>query len=287
MTTTIDLIQAKLATIPDVGSKLGTFVRMSGMLAVVNVGSSSVTIPVSGFYPPIEGMSVQLERRNGALIVTGPSQQLPALGVMTSAGTPKATVLAGGVEYTLGMRDTYTPTIGDDVEINWFSGLIQGKVKGLTVALEPEENQPVPPSRFENLLIQAADSGSYISRWWTNDVYNGDSNTGAWFYASRVADALRGATITKAEINLNPRQASGNSPQVGTHTSGSKPSGNVAVSNQVPLEPRSGWVEIPLSWMAVLQAGGGIGVTRSGYTIWRGTDADRGLSGALRFTGTR
>ena len=285
MASATEQIQAKLATIPDVGSKLGTFVRMSGMLAVVNVGLSSVTIPVSGFYPPIEGMSVQLERRNGALIVTGPSQQLPALGVMTSAGTPKATVLAGGVEYTLGMRDTYTPTIGDDVEINWFSGLIQGKVKGLTVALEPEENQPAPPSRFENLLIQAADSGSYISRWWTNDVYNGDNNTGAWFYGSRVADALRGASVTKAEIYLNPRQASGNSPQVGTHTSGSK-GGNVTVSNQVGLEPRSGWVQIPLSWVAALQAGGGIGVTRSGYTIWRGTGSDA-LSGALRFTGTR
>ena len=286
MASATEQIQAKLATIPDVGSKLGTFVRMSGMLAVVNVGLSSVTIPVSGFYPPIEGMSVQLERRNGQLIVTGPSQQLPALGVMTSAGTPKATVMAGGVEYTLGMRDTYTPTIGDDVEINWFSGLIQGKVKGLTVALEPEENQPVPPSRFENLLIQAADSGSYISRWWTNDVYNGDNNTGAWFYGSRVADALRGATVSKIEIYLNPRQASGNSPQVGTHTSGSKPGGNVAVSGQVALEPRSGWVELEPSWAAVLQSGGGIGVTRSGYTIWRGTGSDA-LSGALRFTGTR
>ena len=286
MASATEQILSKLATIPDVGSKLGTFIRMSGQLAVVNVGSSAITIPVSGFYPPIANMSVQLERRNGALIVTGPSQQLPALGVMTSAGTPKATVLAGGVEYTLGMRDTYTPTIGDDVEINWFSGLIQGKVKGLAVVVPPLENPPATSAPFENLLIQAADSGSYISRWWTNDVYNGDNNTGAWFYASRVADALRGATVSKIEIYLNPRQASGNSPQVGTHTSGSKPGGNVAVSNQVGLEPRTGWVQLPLSWAAVLQAGGGIGVTRSGYTIWRGTGSDA-LSGALRFSGTR
>ena len=116
-------------------------------------------------------------------------------------------------------------------------------------------------------------------------MYNGDNNTGAWFYASRVADALRGASVTKGEIYLNPRQASGSSPQVGTHTDGAK-GGNVTVSNQVGLEPRSGWVEFPLSWLPALLAGGGIGVTRSGYTIWRGTGSDA-LSGALRFTGTR
>jgi len=281
-----EIILRKLATIPDVASKLGTFVRMSGQLAVVNVGGSTVSVPVSGFYPPIAGMSVQLERRNGSLIITGPSKQLPALGVMTSSGTPKATVLAGGVEYTLGMRDTYAPTIGDDVEINWFSGLIQGKVKGVTVVAPPVENPPVTNVAFSNLMIQAADSGSYISRWWTNDVYNGNSNTGAWFYGARVADGLRGATITKIEIFLNPRRASGYAPQVGTHTSGGKPGGNVTVSNQVGLEPRSGWVQLPTSWAGVLQAGGGIGVTPSGYTIWRGTGSDA-LSGALRFSGTR
>jgi len=286
MSTGDEIILARLATIPDVASKLGVFVRMSGQLAVVNVGDSSVAVPVSGFYPPIKGMAVQLERRNGSLIVTGPSKQLPALGVMTSSGTPKATVLAGGIEYTLGMRDTYTPTIGDDVEINWFSGLIQGKVKGLAVVESPIENPPATSAPFENLRIMAAGSGSYISRWWSNDVYNGDNNTGAWFYESRVADGLRGATISKIEIYLNPRRASGYAPQVGTHTSGSKPGGNVSVSNQVGLEPRSGWVELPLSWAAVLLAGGGIGVTPSGYTIWRGTGSDA-YSGALRFSGTR
>jgi hypothetical protein len=286
VSTADELILKQLKAIPDVASKLGVFVRMNGPLAVVNVGKSIVSIPVSGFYSPIAGMSVQLERRNGSLIVTGPSKQLPALGVMTSSGTPKATVLAGGIEYTLGMRDTYTPTIGDDVEINWFSGLIQGKVKGLAVVAAPIENPPATSTPFSNLRIMAETSGSYISRWWSNDVYNGDNNTGAWFYGARVADGLRGAVISKIEIYLNPRRASGYAPQVGTHASSAKPGGNVTVSNQVGLEPRSGWVELPLSWAGVLQAGGGIGVTPSGYTIWRGTGSDA-LSGALRFSGTR
>jgi len=286
MSTADELILKQLKTIPDVASKLGVFVRMSGQLAVINVGGSTISVPVSGFYPPIAGMSVQLERRNGSLIVTGPSKQLPALGVMTSSGTPKATVLAGGIEYTLGMRDTYTPTIGDDVEINWFSGLIQGKVKGLAAVTPTFENPPAGSAPFENLRIMAETSGSYIERWWTNDVYNGNSNTGAWFYGARVADGLRGATISKIEIYLNPRRASGYAPQVGTHTSGSKPGGNVTVSNQVALEPRSGWVELDAAWAGILQAGGGIGVTPSGYTIWRGTGSDA-LSGALRFSGTR
>jgi hypothetical protein len=286
MVTANELIIAKLDTMPDVASKLGTFVRMEGVLAVVNIGERSVTIPCVGFYPPIANMSVQLERRNGALIVTGPSTQNPPLGVITAGGTPKATVVCGGVEYILGMRDEYVPVIGDDVEINWTTGLIQGKVKGLAVVAPPTENAPSAPVTFTDLVIMAADSGSYISRWWTSDVYNGNSNTGAWFYGSRVTDAIPGASITKIEIFLNPRQASGNAPQVGHHTSAAKPAGNVTVTGQIALASRSGWVTLPTDWAAGLQAGGGIGVTPSGYTIWRGLASDA-MSGALRFSGTR
>ncbi|TFD27529.1 hypothetical protein [Cryobacterium cryoconiti] len=285
MASDTELILNKLATIPDVGSKLGVFVRMEGVLAVVNVGDRAVTLPCTGFYPPVEGMSVQLERRNGALIVTGPAAQLAPLGVIKAGGSPKCTVLVSGIEHMLGYRDGYVPAIGDDVEINWATGIIQGKVTSVPVTVMPTENQSAAPVAFGNLLVMAAQSGSFNGRWWTNDVYNGDNNTGAWFYSSRVADALRGATVTKVEIFLNPRQASGNSPQIGTHPSGSM-GGNVAVSGQIALEPRSGWVQIPLAWVAALMAGGGIGVTRSGYTIWRGTGSDA-LSGALRFTGTR
>jgi hypothetical protein len=260
-----DLVLNRLATIPTVGSKLGVFLRMDGPLAVVNLGDSVIAIPVSGFFPPIAGMSVQIEARNGRLIVTGPSAPLPSVGVVTAGGSPKCTVTAGGTEYLLGYVTGYTPVVGDTVGIDWTKPWIQGKFSAAPVAAPPLENPAPSP---------------------TTDVYNGNSNTGAWFYGSRVADALRGATVTKIEIFLNPRQASGNAPQVGTHASGSKPGGNLTVSGQIALEPRSGWVQLPIAWAAVLQAGGGIGVTKSGYTIWRGLASDA-MSGALRFSGTR
>lgn len=283
-----ELILNQLATIPDVGYKLGVFVRMEGVLAVVNVGDRAVAIPCTGFYPPVEGMTVQLERRNGALIVTGPATQLPPLGTITAGGSPKCSVDAGGVIYVLAYRDGYVPTVGDPVEINWATAVIQGKLSVAPVA--PVAPAPVNSGgqggTFENLLVMAAGSGSFNGRWWTSDVYNGDNNTGAWFYESRVQDALRGTTPTKIEIFLNPRQASGSSPQVGLHTANSTPGGNVTVSSQIALEPRSGWVQLPTEWAMALRDGGGIGVTRSGYTVWRGLSSDA-MSGALRFSGTR
>lgn len=287
MASDTELIMNRLATIPTVSSKLGRFIRMVGSLALVNVGDRSVTIPCSGFYPPVADMPVQLERRDGSLIVTGPSQQLPPLGKIKAGGTPKATVTVDGTDYTLGYRDGYTPAIGDDVEVNWTSGIIQGKITTVPVAAAPVVNPPTELVTFTNLVVMAADSGSYNSRWWTNDVYNGDNNTGAWFYGSRVVDALRGSTPTKVEIFLNPRQSSGYAPQVGVHGSATKPGGDVTVSGQVAIEPRSGWVELPLSFaLALRDATNGIGVTPSGYTIWRGVQADA-MSGALRFSGTR
>jgi hypothetical protein len=286
MANPMDLLLRRLATIPTVGSKLGVFLRMDGPLAVVNVGDSVIAIPVSGFFPPIAGMSVQIEARNGRLILTGPSAPLPNVGVVSAGGSPKCTVIAGGTEYLLGYVSGYVPVVGDTVGIDWTKPWIQGKFSAVPVAAPPLENPAPAPTKFENLVVMSADSGSFIERWWTSDVYNGNSNTGAWFYGPRVADALRGATVTKIEIFLNPRQASGNAPQVGTHTFGDKPGGNVAVSGQIGLEPRSGWVQLPLGWAGVLQAGGGIGVTRSGYTIWRGLASDA-MSGALRFSGAR
>jgi len=287
MATDTELILNRLAAIPDVGHKLGVFVRMDGVLAVVNVGDRAVTIPSTGFYPPVEGMTVQLERRNGALIVTGPASQLPPLGTITAGGSPKCSVDAGGIVYVLAYRDGYVPTIGDPVEINWATGVIQGKLSVAPVATPAIPNPGGQGGAFENLLVMASGSGSFNGRWWTSDVYNGDNNTGAWFYGPRIRDALRGTTPSKIEIFLNPRLASGNSPQVGLHSSASTPGGNVSVGSQTALEPRSGWVELPTWWALSLRDGdGGIGVTPSGYTVWRGLSADA-MSGALRFSGRR
>ncbi|WP_022886354.1 hypothetical protein [Glaciibacter superstes] len=287
MASDTDLILNRLATIPDVGHKLGIFVRMDGALAVVNVGDRSVAIPCSGYYPPVVGMAVQLERRLGALIVTGPSAQLNPIGKIKAGGAPKCTVTVDGIDYVLGLRSSYTPVVGDDVEINWTTGIIQGKITATPVAPDTGQNPGGGGGPFSDLVVMAEGSGSYNGGWWTNDVYNGDNNVGAWFYGTRVADALRGTQPTSMEIFLNPRQASGNAPMIGWHGSSTFLGGAVSVAFEVPVEPRSGWVALPVDFAIRLRDfGGGIGVTPSGYTIWRGTQSD-GLSGALRFAGTR
>jgi len=74
---------------------------------------------------------------------------------------------------------------------------------------------------------------------------------------------------------------------IGTHGYAAKPGGYTGISGQVPLAQRSGWVDLPLSFVTALAAGGGIAVTSgSGDSQWAGTQRDR-LSGALRFQGTR
>jgi len=287
MASSTDLILSRLATIPDVSQQTAIFVRMEGPLAVVNIGDRSVSIASSGFYPPLAGMVVQLERRNGQLLLTGPAVPLDPMGVMVSAGTPKALVNSGGVEYLLGLRAGYSPVVGDAVEINWSTAIIQGKV---TVAAVPVETLPNPPAAAGPLStdpVLAEGSGSYQGRWWMNDVWASNNNDGAWFYGGRVQSALAGATMSKIEIYLPLMSQIGNVP-IGVHSSATQPGGPVTSSMLTALGNRAGWVELPIAFADYLRdnAGGIFVQGGTGSNRWRGTQKDS-LSGALRFQGTR
>lgn len=288
MRSSTDLILSRLATIPDVGHLLATFVSMSGPLAVVNIGDRAVAIPCAGFYPPVAGMSVQVERRNGALVVTGPAVPLAPLGVISAGGSPLATVTVGGLDYTLGYRAGYTPVIGDTVEINWATGIIQGKITTATAVVAPVVNAPSGGGSLSTAPVLATNSGRYLTRWWGNDPWASDNNDGAWVYGSAVRNALRGSTPTRIEAYL-PLLSQIGTCQIGVHSSGSLPAGPVTSSLLTALNPTSGWVRLPLSFATFLRDNtGGIFVTAggSGYLQWKGTQRDR-LSGALRFQGTR
>lgn len=67
-------ISKKLAAIPDVSRRTALFVGMSNGFAVVNVGTTKITVPCVGFTPPVPGIVVQLERRNGQWVVLGPAR---------------------------------------------------------------------------------------------------------------------------------------------------------------------------------------------------------------------
>lgn len=269
-------------------SEVAVFVRMSGRFAVINIGTSTIEAPCVGFYPPVAGMPVRVDWVGGSPAVTGPVTPLNPLGVISGTGTPKATVTVDGVEYMLFYRDGYTPTVGDQVEINWVTGVIQGKVTGSEAPESPgESGGGAVPFR---VTVRAANSGRFQSGsgWWGNDPWASASNDGIWVYGNRVRDAVGSGSVTRIQIYL-PLQQQVGPASVGVHPHAWMPPGAPAIGSLVDLPQgrRSGWQSLPVSFGTYVAAGGrGIAVADGGYNIWRGTRADS-LSGALRISGTR
>lgn len=289
--TDADDVALRLAEASSTRSETGVLVRMEGRFAVVNIGTSTVTVPCVGFYPPVVGMAVRVDWVNGSPAVTGPVKPLNPLGKITATGTPRATVTVDGVPYLLYYRSGYTPVVNHNVEINWATGVIQGQVTGVNTPTAPGENGggTVP---FE-VVVRAGNSGRYQSGsgWWGRGPWASSSNNGIWTYEGRVHDAVGSGVVSRVDIYL-PLVSEVGLASIGTHDYGAIPGGAPVISSPtaLPLGGRSGWVTLPGAFGPYLAAGGrGIGVTApggSGYTRWRGVDED-GLSGALRITGTR
>lgn len=272
-------------------SETGTFVRMSGRFAVVNIGTSTVTIPCVGFYPPVTGMAVRVDWVSGSPAVTGPVRPLSPLGKITATGSPRATVTVDGTAYLLYFRAGYTPALNDDVEINWATGIIQGPVTGVNTPEAPGEAGG--GSAPFTVTVRAANSGRYQSGsgWWGRAPWASSSNDGIWVYGNRVRDAVGTGVVSRVDIYL-PLIGEVGLASIGLHAHPSIPGGAPSIGSlsAMALGQRSGWRTLPGSFGAYLAAGGrGVGVLApggGGYTRWRGVDEDS-LSGALRITGTR
>lgn len=289
-----DVVARRMALLTSARSETGVFVRMDGRFAVVNIGTSTVTIPCIGFYPPVAGMPVRVDWVNGSPATTGPVRPLNPLGVITAPGTPRATVSVDGVEYSLYYRDGYTPTVDDQVEINWATGIIQGKITGSETPDTPGESGGGSGTPFD-VTVYAAGSGRYQpgSGWWSNDPRASTSNQGAWVYGSRISDAVGAGTVTEAYVFLPLRSQVGLA-SIGVHDHPYIPGGAPYIYPSslaaLPLGGRNGWITLTASVGQYLAAGGrGLGVlapTGNGDTVWRGTASDA-LSGAVRLVGVR
>lgn len=284
-----DRVAQIAATIPSIRSETATFVRMDGPFAVVNVGPNTIRVPNVGWVPPVAGMVVQVEWRDGRPIVTGPAVALSPVGEITGTGTPRATVRVDGVDYMLFIRSGYTPALGDVVTVNWQTGIIEGAVTGREEPPAPVV-EPPPITRFQDLPVMAWKSGRYQTSWWSSDPRASNSNRGIWVYGTRVQDALRGSQIERMFVYLPLVQELGNCA-IGLAHHGDIPAGAPTITDafSLPVGQRSGWVELPAWWGGWLRDNlGGIGVTApgGGDNIWRGVPADTS-SGKLSFTGTR
>lgn len=271
-------------------SEAGIFVRMDGRLAVVNIGPATVTIPCVGFYPPVAGMAVRVDWVNGSPSVAGPVKPLNPLGRITATGTPRATVTVDGTPYLLYYRSGYTPALNDDVEVNWATGIIQGKVTGMETPTAPGESGG--GSTPFTVQIRAAASGRFDSNtsdWWGNDPWASNNNVGIWTYENRVPDAIGAATITGVRVYA-PLIREAGTASIGVHPHFAIPGGAPTITSLIPMDlgQRNGWINLPLNFGTYLQAGGrGIGVASptSGNTQWRGVAGDA-FSGALEISGT-
>lgn len=286
-----DLINKALSSIPTVTSKLAIFVQRVGFRVVVNIGATSATLPFVGTYLPPPGFAVQLEYRPTGWVVTGPALPLPAEGVVTGTGSPRATVTAWGTAYTLRYRDGYTPVLNDLVSISWNGegeGWIIGKLTASSSATGPSANGAATGQKVRPPAFTAIDSGTYRagSGWWTRTV-RANVDDGAWFYGTKIRDSIPDtATPTRARIYLPILEINIDAPgQLRLHTHRKKPAGAPSFTGSAyPVPAVSGWRDIPLSWIDFLKANdGGIGFDGGGFWIVRGTDTDA-QSGALDIT---
>lgn len=285
-----------LAGVPKVTAKVGTFIEMDGPLAVVTVGSSVLRLPLEGWYPPIPGEPVRIQSVDGNMRVTGPNRALNPRGEI-SATAPvdplKAVVTVDGVDYEMSWAGSYTPMTGDVVVINWNVPIILGEESTAPTPTVPD-TPTLPSSSFDNLLVQATSSGGYFGGTLRrDDPWASPSNDGAWFYSGGLS-ALAGANITRVEIYLplfyDANYGSGDLCQVGRHGNQDRPGTTPSLSALTTLSPESGWVGLPADWGNHFRDnpsnGVGVIVPSSGFFRWRGVPSD-GMSGALRFAGTR
>lgn len=288
-----EVLARRMAQQTTARSETGQFVRMDGGLAVVNIGTSTVTIPCVGFYPPVAGMSVRVDWVNGSPAATGPVRPLNPLGVITAPGTPRSTVSVDGVEYSLFYRDGYVPAVDDQVEINWATGIIQGKITGSDTPDTPGESGG--GSTPFDVTVLAAGSSRYQSGsgWWGNDPWASSSNQGIWVYGSRISDAVGAGTVTEAYVFL-PLISQVGLAAIGAHDYASIPGGGPYILPSslidLPLGGRNGWIALTPSVGQYIAAGSrGLGVLApggGGYTRWYGTSSDA-MSGAVRLIGVR
>jgi hypothetical protein len=283
-------ISELLAAVPSLQSKVGVFVSRQGNQVTVNVGETTVTLPFTGITLPPPGHPVRIESRSGTLVVTGAARPLPGQGIITAAGSPTATVTAWDVAYQLPFRAGYTPAVNDQVDISWSAdgGIIQGSLSTTPVSptVAPEKKPAAGPKTYHPAPFTATWSGTWNgSRWWLNDVWAGDNSFGAWGYGGKIADSIPdSAEIVSAAIYLPGFYLFGAMPNLGWHTSGDQPAGNVALNAAAALPDRNGWVTIPTSIIDALKtSAGGVGFNHGGFNKYRGTQAD-GLSGALDIT---
>ena len=288
MTSNADAVAQKLETIPNVQLLVATFVsRVADGTVKVDFGDGAVTILSAGVSEPLPGKSVRVIRIDDLAIMLGLSVPVSGIGVVTSAGSPLLTVTTSAGSLQLPRISSYSAVVGDAVLIDWDAGgVVIGKVSAVPAGTYVPPT--VDPTDF-SVEFRATDSGTYGGSWSQNDVWCSDSNLGAWFYGTAIADTIPdSATISRIQIylpefyNAYPSSLA----TLGVHSLAAK-TGAPAVSGAFAVAGGAGWRDLPTNYADLLKTGAalGIGTNHGGYHKYSGRASDAN-SGLLRIDWT-
>lgn len=215
-----------------------------------------------------------------------------------------------GLDYTAKFIGSYTPAVNDNVILSWNAATptVQGKVGTVAApAPPPAVPPPAPAQQSGQTSYPASDSAAWVpslGAWdaWAGGgghVYQGSNGGyttyGSWFYAGSPAE-LSGRAVTRIQFTLGSRRTVGayNSPvtlHLYAHTSSTRPGGDVTRTTgpmDITIQPGAGvqTFDLPTSFAAALQAGGGISISGEPYAGFNGryTQPD---SGTLTIDWTR
>lgn len=269
------------------------------------------------------GRLVVVGRLPGSFVAPAPAGP-PDIGTVTTVpvGSQTITVNATGGPYTIPFLASYAPVVGDRVVLMWGStgGFVLGKFGATaTPAPPPPVVPPTPPAappptqtpppakpkpkpKTGRATFTAQRAGSYRNGKWRTDsnvVAQYDwggygNNNGAWFYGTTPKAKLSGATVTGCAVRVQRRSGgvwAAQTLHLYRHTSNTRPGGDVSrVAGPTDASIAIGqalWVPLPTAWgQAIVDSGGGLGITGSPYIVLAGTDEDP-QSGLLRIDWTK
>lgn len=276
----------------------GMIVKSGGVLAV-NVNGNVLPARWADPLVVVEGDTVLVELSasragQGVAFVRCRLTDKPRPGQGTvqtvPASSPTITVTGSdGNVYTATFVASYTPVVGDPVILYWNAAVptVGGKIT--TTEAPPVTALPVTPPAAQPVTGSTPYPASASDTYWASGgwgkwagggghVYQGNYGSGpvygAWFYSGSTAQ-LAGKTITRIGFRLGSRRpvGSSNSPvtvHVYAHTSANRPGGDVnriVGPYDITVQPGQGITEynLPLSFAAALQAGGGIAIAGDPY----------------------
>ncbi|MFF9565723.1 hypothetical protein ACF1AJ_20410 [Leifsonia sp. NPDC014704] len=266
----------------------GTFVAAAASGYTVDVGGGRIPADLGTAYLPEVNEIVWVWAIDDKYFVMGPVTPKPDRGTVVSVASGIATLTTALGTVTAPYSGS-TPSAGQVMKLAWHGG----PFASLMSTSPPPPAPPAPPAPATTTHVDdfyAIDAGSYRagSGWWTPQVRAGDTNFGAWFYGTKIADTIPAtAQIKRVLLYLSPASIGGANPNYALHPHPSKPGGAPALTTFTSgLPATTGDLDLPTSVGDALKAGGGsagVGINHGGNSIFNSLAAD-GLSGRIRIT---